>query len=193
LETDATTEKRILESAYKLFRERGFRGTSMRDIAGEAGIKAGSIYNHFRGKEEIFEAVFIEKHPMFRILGILDGVNGETLEELLTNAISQLNNELQEKSGLLNLFFVELVEMDGKHIPEAIRTNFPMDSRFMKHVFAMKADMRSIREPVLVRALIGTIFANIIFGWFIGDVNSKRWGTLAEMTDVLLRGILKSE
>ncbi len=165
----------------------------MRDIAAEAGIKAGSIYNHFRGKEEIFEAVFIEKHPMFRILEILDGVNGETPEELLTNAIIQLNKELQKDPGLLNLFFVELVEMDGKHIPAAIRTNFPMDSRFMKHVFAVKSGMRNIREPVLVRALIGTIFANIMFNWFIGEVNCKRWGTLAEMTDVILRGILKSE
>ncbi len=63
----------------------------MRDIAAEAGIKAGSIYNHFLGKEEIFEAVFIEKHPMFRVLEILDGVSGETLEELLANAIFQLN------------------------------------------------------------------------------------------------------
>ena len=165
----------------------------MRDIAEEAGIKAGSIYNHFRGKEEIFEAVFIERHPMFRILEILDGVDGKTTDELLTNAVNQLNKELQKESGLLNLFFVELVEMDGKHIPAAIRTNFPMDSRFMKRVFALKSGMRDIREPVLVRALIGTIFANIMFNWFIGDVDSKRWGTLPEMTDVLLRGILKSE
>ena len=165
----------------------------MRDIADEAGIKAGSIYNHFRGKEEIFKAVFIERHPIFRVLEILDRVSGETLEELLTNAIFQLNRELQKESGLLNLFFVELVEMNGKHIPEAIKANFPMDSRFMKQVFAMKSNMRNIREPVLVRALIGTIFANIMFGWFIGDVNSKRWGTPSEMNDVFLRGILKSQ
>lgn len=165
----------------------------MRDIAREAGIEAGSIYNHFRGKEEIFETVFLEKHPMFRVLDILNSVNGETAQDLLTNAIHQLNKELQKESGLLNLFFVELVEMDGKHIPAAIRKNFPTDSKFMKRVFAMKSEMRNIREPVLVRALIGSIFANIMFNWFVGDANSKRWGSLDEMTDVILRGILKSE
>ncbi|MBE0526498.1 MAG: hypothetical protein IH631_06115, partial [Candidatus Thorarchaeota archaeon] len=143
--------------------------------------------------EDIFEAVFVEKHPLFRILAILDDVAGETAEELLTNTINRLNKELSNSPDLLNLFFVELVEMDGKHIPKAIETNFPPDSKFMRQIFALKKELRDIREPVLVRALIGTIFANIIFNWFIGDSKSRRWGTQTEMTDVLLRGILKDK
>ncbi|MGY5879635.1 MAG: TetR/AcrR family transcriptional regulator [Candidatus Thorarchaeota archaeon] len=185
------TEKQILEAAYQLFVEKGYSGSSMRDIAARAGIKAGSIYNHYGGKEQIFEAVFIGKHPMFRILDILDGVSGDNAEELLTNAVNKLNKELHSEPGLLNLFFVELVEMGGKHIPQAIEKNFPFDSNFMKQIFQMKDEIRDIREPVLVRAVIGTIFANIMFNWFIGDSKSRRWGTQNEMTDVLLRGILK--
>lgn len=191
MESDVATRERILDAAYRMFVERGYQGSSMRDIAGEAGIKAGSIYNHFLGKEEIFEAVFIQRHPLFRILDILNGVTGKNAEELLTNAINQLNRELHKEPGLLNLFFVELVEMDGKHIPSAIKKNFPTDSEFMKQIFTMKSELRDIREPVLVRALIGTIFANIMFNWFIGETNSKRWGSMSEMTDVLLRGILR--
>ena len=163
----------------------------MRDIARAAGLKAGSIYNHFPGKEEIFEAVFTEKHPLFRILSILDKAKGDNAEELLTNGINLLHRGIQNEPDLLNLFFVELVEMNGKHIQTAIEKNFPMDSNFMRQVFSMKNELRDIREPVLVRALIGTIFANIIFSWFIGESNSKRWGSQAEMTDVLLRGVLR--
>lgn len=187
-----TTKKQILESAYHLFTEKGYRGSSLRDIADEAGIKAASIYNHFGSKEEIFEAVFIEKHPLFDILSILDSVEGETAEELLTNAINRLNEELQSKQDLLNLFFVEVVEMDGKHIPSAIKTNFPPDSKFIKQIFEMKSEIRDIPIPVLIRSLIGTIFANIMFNWFIGENNLKRWGKSSELTDVFLRGILKT-
>lgn len=187
-----TTKKQILESAYHLFTEKGYRGSSLRDIADEAGIKAASIYNHFGSKEEIFEAVFIEKHPLFDILSILDSVEGETAEELLTNAINRLNEELQSKQDLLNLFFVEVVEMDGKHIPRAIKTNFPPDSKFIKQIFEMKSEIRDIPIPVLIRSLIGTIFANIMFNWFIGENNLKRWGKSSELTDVFLRGILKT-
>ncbi len=163
----------------------------MRDIAEKAGIKASSIYNHFEKKEQLFEAVFIEKHPIFRILAVLEEVQGSNAEELLTNAINQLNNELLSNPVLLNLFFVEIVEMDGKHIAKAITTNFPSDSNFMKQIFQMKDEIRNIREPVLVRTLIGTILANIMFSWFVGDTKSRRWGNSFELTDVLLRGILK--
>lgn len=192
MSNEDTTKKLILESAYQLFTERGYRGSSLRDIAEEAGIKAASIYNHFRSKEEIFEAVFIEKHPLFDILSILDSVQGDTAEELLTNAINQLNEELQSNPDLLNLFFVEIVEMDGKHIARAIKINFPPDSKFIKQIFEMKSEIRNIPIPVLIRSLIGAVFANIMFNWFIGDSNSKRWGTPREITDVLLRGILRT-
>ncbi|MFW9794952.1 MAG: TetR/AcrR family transcriptional regulator, partial [Candidatus Thorarchaeota archaeon] len=151
-----STKKLILESAYNLFVERGYEGSSMRDIAVSAGIKAASIYNHFDNKEQIFREVFIEKHPLFRILEILDGVKGETADELLTNASNRLYKEIKNEPNLLNLFFVELVEMKGKHIPEAIITNFPHDSTFMRQIFEKKSEMRDIREPVLIRALIGT-------------------------------------
>jgi AcrR family transcriptional regulator len=189
--SEDSTRKQILEAAYQLFVNRGFHGSSMREIAQRAGIKAASIYNHYENKELIFKNVFIEKHPLFRILEIIDGAEGETADELLTDASNRLYKEITNEPHLLNLYFVELVEMKGKHIPEAILTNFPHDSSFMRKVFAMKSELRDVREPVLVRALIGTIFANVMFRWFVGDSKPKRWGSQAEMTDVLLRGILK--
>ncbi|MHA1864414.1 MAG: TetR/AcrR family transcriptional regulator [Candidatus Thorarchaeota archaeon] len=188
---DETVKQRILDSAYDLFVEKGYRGSSMRDIAAKAGIKAGSIYNHFEGKEQIFEAVFVERHPIFRTLEVLEEVQGSTAEELLTNAVNKLNSEFLSDPNLLNLFFVEIVEMNGKHIAKAITTNFPSDSNFMKQIFQMKNEIRNIREPILIRTLIGTILANILFSWFVGDTKSRRWGTSFELTDVLLRGILK--
>ena len=191
MNSEESTKKQILDSACQLFVEKGFAGSSMREIADHAGIKAASIYNHFENKEQIFEAVFIERHPMFRILEILDGIHGETVEDLLTNAVNQLDKELRSEPGLLNLFFVELVEMDGKHVERAIKINFPTDSNFIKQIYSKQSEIRDIPIPVLIRSLIGTIFANITFNWFIGKSNTKRWGTQSQMTDVLLRGILK--
>lgn len=44
---------RIREVATQLFYERGYHATSMREIAAGVGIKAGSMYNHFPGKQDI--------------------------------------------------------------------------------------------------------------------------------------------
>jgi AcrR family transcriptional regulator len=43
----------ILEAAEILFSERGYHGTTMRDIAGETGILPGSLYAHIASKEDI--------------------------------------------------------------------------------------------------------------------------------------------
>ena len=47
----------ILEAAATLFRNKGYAGTSMRDIAAISGLLPGSIYFHFPSKEDIFLAV----------------------------------------------------------------------------------------------------------------------------------------
>jgi TetR/AcrR family transcriptional regulator len=48
---------RILDAAEALFAERGFAGTSVRDLAARVGVTPGSLYNHFPGKEALYEAV----------------------------------------------------------------------------------------------------------------------------------------
>lgn len=55
---DATTgRQRVLDSAATLFVQQGYAGTTLREIADSAGIKAGSIYHHFPSKEALFVAV----------------------------------------------------------------------------------------------------------------------------------------
>ncbi|MFC8532046.1 TetR/AcrR family transcriptional regulator [Nocardia sp. NPDC057227] len=49
----------ILDSAIRLFNERGYHGTSMRDIAAGAEITVASIYHHFRSKQEILQSIMV--------------------------------------------------------------------------------------------------------------------------------------
>jgi len=50
----------VLDSAAKCFCERGYDAASMRDIARDAGMKAGSLYYHFPSKSELLVAVHEE-------------------------------------------------------------------------------------------------------------------------------------
>lgn len=51
------TRERVLQTAQALFAERGYRGTSLRDIAGKIGIKAPSLLHHFPSKQQLYIAV----------------------------------------------------------------------------------------------------------------------------------------
>ena len=52
-----TTKERITEEALTLFAEKGYKGTSVKNIADAVGIKDASLYNHFRSKQEIFNSI----------------------------------------------------------------------------------------------------------------------------------------
>jgi AcrR family transcriptional regulator len=47
----------LLDAALRLLAERGPRRTSMADLAGAAGVAKGTLYNHFRTKEDVWSAV----------------------------------------------------------------------------------------------------------------------------------------
>ena len=52
-----TTKEKITEEALTLFAEKGYKGTSVKNIADAVGIKDASLYNHFKSKQEIFDSI----------------------------------------------------------------------------------------------------------------------------------------
>lgn len=51
-----TTKEKILNEALTLFSEKGYSDVFVGDIAAAVGIKAPSLYKHFKGKQEIFDS-----------------------------------------------------------------------------------------------------------------------------------------
>ena len=51
------SQRRVLDSAAKIFRDNGYAGTTMRAIAEGAALKAGSIYYHYKSKDELITAM----------------------------------------------------------------------------------------------------------------------------------------
>jgi len=56
---------RIIASALLVFKEKGYKQASIKEIAGDADVSVGNVYRYFANKEELFEAV---------ISGVYDGV-----------------------------------------------------------------------------------------------------------------------
>jgi AcrR family transcriptional regulator len=52
---------RLMRAAVERFTEQGFGATSLDAVAADAGVTKGSLYHHFSGKADLFEAVFEER------------------------------------------------------------------------------------------------------------------------------------
>jgi len=56
-----TTEERIRGAAIRVFSREGFHRSRMQEIALEAGLAVGTIYNYFKSKEELLISLFEEE------------------------------------------------------------------------------------------------------------------------------------
>ena len=85
----------VLDAACQLFADRGYRGTSMKDIAGALGVRAPSLYNHVSSKQEILFAIMDK--AMDRALA--------ALEEALAG-VEDVSEQLRRATELLVLDFL---------------------------------------------------------------------------------------
>lgn len=81
-----TTKERILESALFLFSEKGYEGVGVDQIAEKAGLRGPSLYNHFKGKEDIFNSLVDSMTAYYE----KNFVSGTEMEKAMPTSLQEL-------------------------------------------------------------------------------------------------------
>jgi AcrR family transcriptional regulator len=187
------TRAAIIEAAYALFVRQGYHGTSMRQIAQKADLALGSIYNHFDSKEAIFKAVIIAYHPFMAVIPRLEDLEDDSTEGLLRGAARLFVSEMEKQSGLFNLMFIELIELDGRHMPELVSMILPYVLRFQQRVAANQPGSLRAQTPVtFFRSFIGTVVAYYVMNELLAGTSAMQLGPLSidDMMDIYLHGLI---
>ena len=58
------TRQLILDAALDLFAEKGYFGTSLREVAATVGVRESALYNYFAGKEALFDALLVAQQDL---------------------------------------------------------------------------------------------------------------------------------
>ena len=185
------TRARVVRVAQGLFVERGYHGTSMRQIADGAGLALGGIYNHFSGKEDIFVAVMLAHNPYDDIVGALEAAQGERVEELVRDAAAGMLAALDRRPDGMHLLFIEIVEFGGQHLPQLFEKVAPEMMGFAQRLVAI-GGLRPIPLFTLIRAFVGFFFAYFITDWLIGGQfpPEMKEGAFDDFVDIYLHGVL---
>src|SRR5688500_16029435 len=155
--------RRIQDAALLLFTRRGCHGVGLRDIADEAGVSLGNIYNHFAGKEPIFASLVERLYAEF----IADN---EPLAEVIRQrrfpddleAMGEAIGEMVDRhADYLTLVYVDIAEFDGKHVRPhyehlAGKFDFVMKPRFDE----LRKERSLAIEPAVAFTLIYMQFSN---------------------------------
>lgn len=98
------TRQAILDAALDLFADRGYFGTSLRDIATAVGVRESALYNYFPGKEALFEALIVDSEYKVERFSTLEEPITDiraTLERFATVALDDFAAPRQQKLFLM--------------------------------------------------------------------------------------------
>ena len=187
------TRQAIEEAAYELFLEQGYSATSMRQIAEQAGIALGGIYNHFKGKDDIFEAIIVDKHPYRKLLPAILEAEGGTVDEFVHNVMRIILDELGDDPHYVNLMLIEIVEFKGKHGATLLRELAPKALPIFERLIKTKDGFRVTNPAMLLRTFFGMILSYYLTEMIVADsvVSNLMPKNSAEVyVDIFLHGIL---
>lgn len=102
--------QKIMDAAFRLIAKKGYEGTSIAEIAEEAGVSKGLLYNYFTGKQDLLEKM---------VLNAVEGAD-KVMETLITddprktleNIIRWLFHELRERTDYFRLMMELTFKID---------------------------------------------------------------------------------
>ena len=101
------TRQQILDASLRLFSERGFARTTVRDIARQAGITDAAIYYHFQSKRELLEALVEERGFVNSLEGLERASTDLPLYETMLRMARGAINLMDENREFLRLIIHE--------------------------------------------------------------------------------------
>ncbi len=193
----AARRNQILDAAAKVFAEKGFHPTTIKDIAAEAGIAHGTIYNYFENKTAL-------------LLGIFDRVKASIMQENVPPALDDMDLDTfirtvlplplmglkKDNFALFRIVVSEMMvneELRTLYYQQVLEPTLTMaDGYFQKQ--AAKRGVSPARAKLTVRAISGMILG-LMLEYIMGDSTlTTQWEELPDvLADLILSGIQDEE
>ena len=188
------TENLILDAADKLFHEKGFDGTRTADIAKEAGVSEGTLYNYFSSKTDMMmkmieKKVFKEGNEF--VSNPIDGVESAAVKDVLELTNKQWGwASIVQRSHLRKVFseFVHKPIADNELSQIVIKNDMEYKRNMEKHLLSYeKHDADSVAMQCAI--IFDTIIISMQNFAIVEDMDcDMAWSAIKEKVIYLMRG-----
>ena len=185
------TREDILEAAAQVFRQKGFHGASMNDIADATSLKKASLYHHVSSKQEILLEIL--DRALQLLLDRISSITNRNIpaDKKLRLMVQEYLQILVDNIDLASVLLFEHRSLErrqhARHVPN--RDKF---EQLWKDVIAegVSARLFACANPALTaRALLGQL--NWTITWFRADGELSIEQIADQYSDLLLNGLLK--
>ncbi|GAB4024781.1 TetR/AcrR family transcriptional regulator [Spirosoma gilvum] len=168
-----STEERIREAARRVFLEKGFDGTTSRDIADAAGINIALTNYYFRSKEKLFISIFDELIQLLfgGMICILNKPIGlrEKIAELVEHDF-----QLMKSNPSLSIFVMNEIHRNPERMANAVEARKQFQQSVFDEQLQREVAMGNIR-PIEAMHLMVMIVANIQFLFVSKAMQMRLW------------------
>lgn len=185
-----STKQRFFEVSVQLFKEKGYKGTTMRDIAQRINVEAPTIYNYVSSKQALLDRFVFEMAEKFSS-GIhqIEASSYSPLEKV--KAIIGLNVRLTiENPNKIALLVNEWKHLEEPRLNEFLANRSAYEAK-ISQIILTGMDEGSIRK-MDVKLAVNAFLSSIrwLFSWYSIDRSSVNPFELEkQMTDFVLGGI----
>lgn len=128
---DVSRKDIIIQKAATLFKEKGFKATSMREIADVVGVEAASLYNHIKSKNELLNIICFDVANQFiHKMDEVENTNASNLEKIETLLRFHINCMIN------NFEQVYVSDREWKHLDNPYLNNMQNQRRTYRKRFA---------------------------------------------------------
>lgn len=188
-------KEQILNAALAVFSSKGFGQATIADIAEEAGVGVGTIYNYYKDKRDLLISLISQSLLMENLLKILDTFpargNGELMQSLLQDRL-----EFGLKNAQKIIFLIFEIQHDPKLRRQyLVQVMAPVIRRIEDYIRIQseKGNLRHLDEKIAARVMIGSIIGSImLYRLELKDSPFKKSrikDSAREMSDLFLYGL----
>ena len=148
----------LVDAALRLFAEKGFDKTTIKDLSEAVGVAQGLIYHYFGSKEELLFAA-VDRHGFLpELRRVLAASYERPADEVLPEIAGDFYALLEEKRDLVRVFFRESQTNPevGKRLVDIIREGVGLLARYLAARIAV-GELRPHDPEVAARTLLYTV------------------------------------
>lgn len=185
-----TRKDEIIQTSAILFKKKGYSAVTMRDIAKAMGIKAASLYNHIKSKQEILSEIIISLAVQFtdemKIIKISDESSIDKLKQIVALHVNITSN---------NPFGMASLNSDWMHLESELdyylelRKNYENDFRSIIEKGIEENELIKGNSEVMVFSMLSTLRSLYIWLPKKEDLDVQKFTN--ELSLVLINGINK--